>query len=161
MVKVLVIDSHLVSSKAFLNLSGIAPQVYFLFLRRRRMVKTGRKGKEKWVIENNGEIVFPYAEAITKFGLTRPRFLRAIDQLVEHGFIDIVHSGGGMMKDVSKYAISERWKEYGTNNFIHTRRPKDTRGLGFKKKRLNIGNENVQEQVTQTLPEEGNTDIYK
>lgn len=145
MVSKIVIDADLVSSRAFLNLTGVAPQVYFLFLRRRRMVKTGRKGKEKWVIENNGEIVFPYAEAINKFGFTRPRFLRAIDQLVEHGFIDIVHSGGGMMKDISKYAISKRWQDYGTQKFIQKHRPKDTRGLGFKKKQLNIGNENVTE----------------
>ena len=140
----IVVDKMLVSSRAFLNLTGIAPQVYLLFLKRRRLVKLGRKGKEKWVIENNGKIVFPYAEALNKFGFTRPRFLRAIDQLVENGFIDIAHTGGGMMKDMSKYSISERWKDYGTKDFIHKRRPKDTRGLGFKKKEpLNIGNEGV------------------
>jgi hypothetical protein len=154
MISKIVIDADLVISRAFLNLTGVASQVYLLFLRRRRLEKLGRKGKEKWVISNNGEIVFPYAEAENKFGITRPRFQRAIDQLVEHGFIDIVHSGGGMVKDISKYAISERWIKYGTNNFIHKHREKDTRGLGFKKKELlNIGNENVQEQVTRTLLE--------
>ena len=144
MVRNIVIDAGLVSSKAFLNLTGIAPQVYLLFLKRRRMVKRGRSGKEKWVVENDGEIVFPYAEAEDKFGISRPRFQRAIDQLVEHGFIDIAHPGGGMMKDVSKYAISTRWMDYGTNNFIQKHRPKDTRGLGFKKKEaLKVGNEIV------------------
>lgn len=140
----IVVDAKLVLSRAFLRLTGIAPQVYLLFLRRRRLVKVGRKGKEKWMIENNGKIVFPYAEAMNKFGFTRPRFLRAIDQLVEHGFIDIAHSGGGMLKDTSKYAISDRWQDYGTKDFIYKYRPKDTRGLGFKKKEpLNIGNESV------------------
>ena len=144
MVRNIVIDAGLVSSKAFLNLTGIAPQVYLLFLKRRRMVKLGKAGKEKWVVENDGEIVFPYAEAEDKFGISRPRFQRAIDQLVEHGFIDIAHPGGGMMKDVSKYAISTRWMDYGTNNFIQKHRPKDTRGLGFKKKEaLKVGNEIV------------------
>ena len=140
----IVIDADLVLSRAFLKLTGIAPQVLLLFLRRRRLVKLGRAGKEKWVIENNREIVFPYAEAENKFGITRPRFLRAIDQLVEHGFIDIAHPGGGMMKDVSKYAISTRWQNYGTNKFIQKHRNKDTRGLGFKKKKQSdISNENV------------------
>jgi hypothetical protein len=144
MVSKIVIDADLVLSPAFLQLTGAAPKVYLLFLRRRRMVKLGRKGKEKWVIENNGEIVFPYAEAENKFGITRPRFQRALDQLVEHGFIDIAHPGGGMVKDISKYSISNRWINYGTNDFIHKHRQKDTRGLGFKKKEvLKVGNENV------------------
>ena len=144
MVSKIVIDADLVTSKVFLKLKGVAPKVFLLFLRRRKMTKVGKKGKEKWVISNNGEIVFPYAEAKEKFGITPPRFQRALDQLVEHGFIDIVHSGGGMVKDISKYSISERWLSYGTDSFIPQYRQKDTRGLGFKKKEaLKVGNENV------------------
>ena len=117
------------------------------------MGKGGRMGKERWVIKNNGNIVFPYAEAENKFGITRPRFQRAIDQLVEHGFIDIVHSGGGMLRDISKYAISTRWMDYGTSKFIEKQRPKDTRGLGFKKKEaLKVGNENVAKTSNTSVP---------
>ncbi len=144
MVTKIVLDADLVTSKVFLKLTGIAPHVLLLFLRRRRMVKVGRRqGKEKWVIENNGEIVFPYCEALEKFGITKPRFQRAIDQLVEKGFLDIKHAGGGLMKDTSKYAISDRWQDYGKDNFIQKHRQKDIRGLGFKKKQSNTGNENV------------------
>ena len=144
MVSKIVIDADLVTSKVFLKLKGVAPKVFLLFLRRRKMTKVGKKGKEKWVISNNGEIVFPYAEAKEKFGITPPRFQRALDQLVEHGFIDITHSGGGMLRDISKYSISSRWMDYGTSKFIEKQRPKDTRGLGFKKKEaLKVGNENV------------------
>ena len=144
MVRSIFIDSDLVSSKVFHCLTGAATHVYLLFLKRRQMKKSGRKGKERWVISNNGEIVFPYAEAKEKFGITPPRFQRALDQLVEHGFIDIVHSGGGMLRDISKYSISSRWMDYGTSKFIEKQRPKDTRGLGFKKKgALKVGNENV------------------
>lgn len=153
MVSKIFIDADLVLSPAFLCLTGAAPQVYLLFLRRRRMVKLGRKGKEKWIIENDGEIVFPYAEAKEKFGITPPRFQRALDQLVEHGFIDIVHSGGGMLRDISKYAISTRWMDYGTSKFIEKQRPKDTRGLGFKKKEaLKVGNENVAKTSNTSVP---------
>ena len=143
MVSKIVIDAGLVLSRAFLNLTGAAPHVYLLFLRRRRLVKLGRTGKERWVIENNGNIVFPYAEAENKFGITRPRFQRAIDQLVEKGFLDIKHAGGGLMKDTSKYSISERWQDYGTDSFIQRNRKKDVRGLGFKKKELKTGNGNI------------------
>jgi hypothetical protein len=49
-----------------------------------------------------------------------------------------------MVKDISKYSISERWLSYGTDSFIPQYRQKDTRGLGFKKKEaLKVGNENV------------------
>ena len=153
MVSKIVIDADLVTSKVFLKLKGVAPKVFLLFLRRRKMTKVGKKGKEKWVISNNGEIVFPYAEAKEKFGITPPRFQRALDQLVEHGFIDIIHSGGGMVKDISKYSISERWMDYGTSKFIEKQRPKDTRGLGFKKKEaLKVGNENVAKTSNTSVP---------
>ena len=153
MVSKIVIDADLVTSKVFLKLKGVAPKVFLLFLRRRKMTKVGKKGKEKWVISNNGEIVFPYAEAKEKFGITPPRFQRALDQLVEHGFIDITHSGGGMLRDISKYSISERWLSYGTDSFIPQYRQKDTRGLGFKKKEaLKVGNENVAKTSNTSVP---------
>ena len=152
---VIVIDRPLISSQPFMKLSGIAPQVLFLFLARRQVQKLGRKGKEKNVIVNNGEIVFPYSEALNKFGITHPRFARALSRLIEFGFIDINHSGGGMVKDITTYYISDRWKSYGTQEFKKMERPKDTRGLGFtpknweektgKKRKANskIGNNNV------------------
>ena len=138
-----------------MRLSGIAPQVLLMFLARRKIGKIGRKGKEKWVISNNGKIIFTYSEAVSKFKLTRPRFARAISQLVKFGFIDINHVGGGMVKDISTYYISDRWENYGTQEFEEKKRPKDTRGLGFtpknweersqKKRRakLKISNKNV------------------
>jgi len=39
MVTKIVLDADLVTSKVFLKLTGIAPHVLLLFLRRRRMVK--------------------------------------------------------------------------------------------------------------------------
>ena len=120
---------------AFRKLNPSSIFVLFEFLYRRKVTqvptKVGR-GKE-WIISNNGEIFFTYDEAENNFGIPRSTFRRAIDQLVDLGFIDITHHGGGMMKDASKYAISERWKEYGKKEFLKKLRPKDTRGLGFTK----------------------------
>ena len=120
---------------AFRKLNPSSIFVLFEFLYRRKVTqvptKVGR-GKE-WIISNNGEIFFTYDEAENNFGIPRSTFRRAIDQLVDLGFIDITHHGGGMMKDASKYAISERWKEYGKKEFLKKPRPKDTRGLGFTK----------------------------
>ncbi len=133
-VKGLYIEAQLIKSKAFEKLNAIAIKVYLMFLMRRQMEKVKRKrGKTGgWIIKNNGKIVFTYNEAEKK-GITRPRFSRALDSLVEYGFIDITHSGCGSVKgDTSKYAISERWKKYGTDSFIEKEREKDSRqGRGW------------------------------
>ena len=95
------------------------------------MVKVGRR--DRWITKNYGEIIFTYADAWEKFKMFRSTFCRSIRQLVELGFIDITHHGGGMMKDCSKYGISDRWREYGKEGFIEKPRKKDTRKLGFTK----------------------------
>jgi len=60
-------------------------------------------------------------------------FMKCIDRLIEVGLIDITHSGaGGRKGDVSLYALIERWRKYGTSDFIVKKRPKDNRsGRGF------------------------------
>ena len=128
----IVTERRMHRSPAFRKLSANSIFVLFEFLSRRKMVQDGRKGR--WGIANNGEIVFPYAEAEETFKMVRSTFCRSISQLVEFGFIDITHHGGGLLKDCSKYAVSERWREYGKEGFIEKSRPNDTRGLGFTKK---------------------------
>jgi len=123
----------MVKSPAFQSLSGTSKTVLMLFLCRRQYARTGRKGKGSCVFTNNGEIIFTYQEALNKWGITKPRFTRALDELIEKGFIDINHLGGGMVKDASTYFISKRWEEYGTTQFVNSSRPKDTRKLGFTK----------------------------
>ena len=91
----------------------------------------GRQGKVRWVIVNNGKIVFPYCEAKKKYGIPATTFARAIDQLIKFGLIDINHLGGRMAKDMTTYYISDRWRDYGTPEFKKQFRPKDTRGLGL------------------------------
>ena len=111
---VIFFEREIVHSPAFLALTGVSAQVLFLFLARRKMGKVGsRRGKESWAITNNGEIVFPYSQAVSKFGITKPRFQRALRQLIEFGFLDINHHGGGLVKDCTTYFISDRWKKYG------------------------------------------------
>ena len=118
-------------SPAFKKLTAKSILVLFEFLSRRQVVKLGRRNR--WITKNNGEIVLTYAETTKKFGIARSTFRDSIDQLVKLGFIDIAHHGGGMMKDCSKYGISERWRDYGKEAFIKESRKKDNRKLGFRK----------------------------
>jgi hypothetical protein len=146
----IVIEKRLLKSEAFRGLNGIAKTVYFDFCLKCQLakIKTPAGRKKEWVITNNGELIFSYAEALAK-GITRPRFKRALAELVEHGFIDVEHPGsGGVKGDKSKYAISERWRTWGTDTFKKITMPKDDRkGRGFalywQKKSSNIGNKNV------------------
>ena len=117
--------------RAFRELTASSILVLLEFLSRRQMVKVGRR--YRWLIKNNGEIVLTYAETTAKFGIARSTFRNSIDQLVKLGFIDIAHHGGGMMKDSSKYGISERWREYGKEEYIIKSRKKDNRKLGYTK----------------------------
>jgi len=128
------IDNDLVRSKAFEELHGTAIRVYLVFLGKRKMQKLkGTRGRApQWIITNDGNISFTYDEA-KRFNINPQSFAGALDKLVETGFIDISHLGsGGVKGDKSTYTISERWRKYGTAEFVQKKRPKDTRkGRGF------------------------------
>ena len=126
------IEREMILSPAFRKLNGRAMEVLLLFLYRRQWKQAGREGK--WYTTNNGEIVFPYKEAKKRFKIPKSSFARAIDNLIEYGFIDIAHLGGGLIGDCTKYSISNRWRNYDTDRFVQKKRPKDTRGFGFTAK---------------------------
>ena len=127
--KVVVIDQDVVKSVAWLSLSGVAPQVYTLFLTKRRMEKMKRRGSKEYICTNNRELIFPYREAESNYKITQPRFLRAIDQLIDHGFIDIAKLGRPVAKEPTEYALSERWREYGKAGFQQKKRQKVKAGF--------------------------------
>jgi hypothetical protein len=130
----IVFDRELLESEPFRKLTKTGLQVLVLFYCRRQM--KWMKITEYWKITNNGRIVLPYADTIKKLSVTgktppsRKTITRAIDQLVKYGFIDIIHSGGGVKGDCSLYAISQRWREYGEEGFVVKVRQKDPR-FGF------------------------------
>ena len=118
-------DMH--RSKAYKGLSGASKTLILEFFYRRRIEKKG----SSWVISNNGEITLSYREAEKLFGFVPSTMAKSISQLVECGFVDVAHQGIATSKDSSRYAISERWRDYGTGKFIEQTRQKDTRKLGF------------------------------
>tara|TARA_Y100001934_G_C11995439_1_gene605139 strand:+ start:26 stop:649 length:624 start_codon:yes stop_codon:yes gene_type:complete len=122
-------------SPAFRRLTATAIVILFEFYFRRKFcnINNPRTGNKEYVMTNNGEIVLTYAETTKRFGIARSTIRNSIDQLVKLGFIDIAHPGGGMMKDCSLYGISERWREYGKEEFIKKSRKKDKRKLGYTK----------------------------
>ncbi len=128
-------QKEIYESLAFRELKGSALMVYIGFLSRRILKKKDSGGYE---ITNNGEIVFSYRRAFKELGLSKDRFKAAIDQLIEKGFIDINHHGGGVMREATTYSISSRWTKYGTKDFIERKRDKGRKGTGFLKEKSNV-----------------------
>ena len=135
------IEGDLPSSLAWLTLTNTSKEVLLLFYCKKQMAKI--KGKrDDWVITNNGSITFTYNEA-KKEGYPGTTFSTAIGQLVEVGFLDIASSGSGMFKQPTRFAISERWRKYGTLEFVQKKRPprpKHGQHIGFQKGHAPMGN---------------------
>jgi hypothetical protein len=121
----IVFPRELLKSEPFRKLTKAGLQVLILLYCRRRMKWI--KSSKYWKIINNGDIVLPYTEVQKRLRISRKTISRAFDQLIEYGFINIPHAGGGMNGDCSKYFISDRWEEYGAADFILKIREKDTR----------------------------------
>jgi hypothetical protein len=151
------LERALFQSKPWLSLTGASTQVYLIFAGKVQKEKVGRRGKEAWRMTNNGELEFTYLEATGKYGITNPRFTRAIDQLVDRGFIDIAHQGGGLSgecphnRDKARYGLSERWRLWGTRDFKAVPRQK---GRRWPPRKTATINENVGLQPTKTCAEE-------
>ena len=135
------IPRDLYTSRAYLSLSGFAPQLLILFYGKRDM----KQVKGRWVCKNASRLTMTYAELENIFdrckgeplgskqkGVTRPRIIRAISDLLAKGFIEIIHQGGAFQKDKSIYALSENWRIWSPGAVFNTRK-KDTRTRGFRK----------------------------
>lgn len=127
------VERSIYRSKAFLSLRGCAAQVLVIFLSKRKLVKTGRTGKEKWVCENCNDLTFSYIEAWKRYRISKPRFTRAVDDLLAKGFFHIVHQGGSYQKDKTVYALVEDWRSWEPGTVFRKRVQDAHRGYQGKK----------------------------
>ena len=105
----------MLESDAIKELSASAIRVLLRFLQKRTWSTVGKGVRSRREYENGG-LAFTYHEALS-MGIKNTAFCDAIKRLIEVGFIDVEHQGGAYGKDYSRYAISERWKDYGTETF--------------------------------------------
>lgn len=124
-------ETLLRSTEAFRSLNKWSLLVYLDFLRMRKMVKV----RDSWIIENNGKLVYPYAVAERK-GIKPREFRRALEELINKGFLDIAEYGSGGVKGAThKFILDDRWTRYGKPDFKPAKNPmiKDPRrGRGFQ-----------------------------
>jgi hypothetical protein len=107
-------------------------------------VNKKKRGKDRYRIINDGEIAFTYSEAALR-GLTSHKFRRALKDLHGFGFIDVVKPGSALKGDWTQFALSERWREFGTPNFKGLGVPRSARWINFgfgakRKSRFSRGN---------------------
>ena len=105
---------EILESEAIKKLSATAIRVLLRFLQKRTWITMRKK-----TIYENGGLVFTYTEA-AEIGISRSMFNNVLHKLIEVGFIDMEHQGGGLGRDYSRYAISDRWEKYGTDDFKAT-----------------------------------------
>ncbi len=141
-----------------ITLSGKSIIVMLRFLQKRQWT-----GKGKKTTYTNTNLVFTYEEA-EELGISRSTFLEILTKLVELGFIDIEHQGNGLAKDYSRYAVSERWKYYGTPYFKHVTKQKVCRaGHDVHSRKLALKqvteNRNCQLRKTVTIDDLGSQHV--
>ncbi len=128
------IERDILESDAYWHLTGAAPQVYMVFLMK-RILSDKAFGKDKArIVANNGEITYTYLEAQNNHRIPKSNFLRARDQLIKVGLIEIAEDGG--CHHTTKYSISNNWRNYPEQTFersksgnlvgVKTRWKKDT-----------------------------------
>lgn len=134
------LEPALIESDAFMDLSGKAAITCLIRFHQKayKKKKDGRKkGYKNLVITNNGEIIFTYGEAQELGIKSTATFYKVVRELVEDkGFIDMSVSGNWYHKEPNKFAISERWKRYGTPQYERIEIPRQLpKGIGFKKQK--------------------------
>ena len=122
------IHREVYESKAFLALSGAAPQILIIIFGKRNF--QGVDGKK--TCTNCDNLSFTYIEAQKKYGITQPRFTRAIDELLVKGFITVKHPGGAYQQDKTIYALSDQWKIWIPGK-VFEQRVKDICRRGYRK----------------------------
>ena len=131
------VSKRLITSEAFRALkTAAACQVFMIFLYKCswKPIEGKPKRSKEYYLANQGEIQFTFLEAREKWGILDKRFTRAIDDNLRVGLIDIVKTGLGLKKDVTLYAISDRWEKFGTDEFVVKKRPKRKQQFGFTNK---------------------------
>jgi hypothetical protein len=114
------IEPEMMESEAFKSLTGTQMWILLRFLQKVTWTNTKVGGQKIRVYDKKG-LMFTYREA-QHFGISDSTFNRAVGELVAKGFIDVEHQGGFYGRDCSRYRLSDRWKQYGTQDFIEVRK---------------------------------------
>lgn len=137
------VERELFTSRAFWALRGAAPQLLIMFLGKRDIRKIDH------YCRNLRKLTMTYIELEKLFkknrlnqneadGIERKRIIRAIDELLAKGFLEIVHRGGAYQQDKSMYALVDDWCLWRKGTIYRTREP-ESRVRGYINKNKTNG----------------------
>ena len=125
------LELKMVYSAAYQDLNAPALKILSYLLLQLRWVNTARsKDKPNYICENKDNIEMVYS--IFKkppFNMFQQTIVRAIDSLLEHGFIKIKDQGGRCRGHKTIYQYSEKWSDWEKGQVIETRLPFFARGF--------------------------------
>ena len=122
------IKSDMFYSEAFKGLTRSAMLTLMRCMQKRKWEKQKIHGKKQTIYFDDG-FIFPYSEMEGLFEIGETTCWKNVKKLVEVGFLDIEHQGGWYQKherekDFSVYKYSERWRNYGTLEFVKAEKKK-------------------------------------
>ena len=99
----------------------------------KRKWDTPKKGNKQKPIYRNEPFILPYKEIKALCGVGNTQCWKIINRLVDVGFLDVEHQGGWYQKherenDYSRYVLSDRWRKYGTPEFVEKAKEKKLPG---------------------------------
>ena len=121
------IKRDILESDAYWDLTGAAPQIYMVFRMKCIFGHRSIGKREGKIVANNGAITYTFVEACNSHRIPKSTFLRARDQLIKVGLIEIAEDGG--CHHTTKYSISNNWRNYPEQTFG---RPKSGNLVGIK-----------------------------
>jgi len=119
-----VLYDEIIDSKAWKSLSGTAIKVLIQFMRM-RYKKIEKAGKKKYCTEDNvNSLVLTQKKAEELWNMDRRTLTKAIRELIDYGFVDLVSHGflrlkgaAAGQKQPNVYSLSDRWKDYATPKY--------------------------------------------
>lgn len=138
----LVMSKKFVRSKAFIKLTGAAKQILLelymrLTLDNYKPQRNNQRSSQQFFAKNNGKLKLTYKDIYKQFGYSTRTISKAIDQLVNCGFIEIVELGCGVKRLSHKIALINSWQDYGDKENFKTGSGKANEPVngGFKKRK--------------------------
>jgi len=108
------LDREMYQSPAFMSLKTFSTKLIILLLDKRMresesQAKTKKGNRRKPRFVNLDNIRMTYGELEKKYGVHPQTILRAFDELLEKGFIEVRYRGGKCTHDQNAYALIDKW----------------------------------------------------
>jgi hypothetical protein len=132
-------EIELYDCHAYRHLRPSAVKVLLGFKMRVQVSNRGSKSNQDWQPQNQRELVYTYDAIGHETGLGTQAISKALDDLVEKGFLDVVRLGGGRYGVHTEWGLSDHYKKWHPdpskreqNDFVEKKRVRAKGHRGFE-----------------------------